>query len=167
MNAKQAVPLVATLAPLAPVITLLIPVLLIGGATVLFLRWLCSEDEPEKKAEAAITVTPVPIMPPPSIPKPVTPAPAPIIKRVVVVPLLPPKRKAIERKDLASVFLHGTCTRTRAAAVAALQRLGFGKSAAYRALSPDGRFASWLQIAPDGIVNWTDKSVTTPEVDNP
>jgi hypothetical protein len=39
-------------------------------------------------------------------------------------------------------------------AVKALKRLHFGKSAAYEALSPNGRFADWLQVAPDGIITW-------------
>jgi len=38
----------------------------------------------------------------------------------------------------------------------ALKNIGFGKTAAYEALSPDGRFAAWLQFAPDGIITWTD-----------
>jgi hypothetical protein len=42
----------------------------------------------------------------------------------------------------------------RIEAVAGLQNLGFGKTAAYEVLSPDGRFASWLRIAPDGIISW-------------
>jgi hypothetical protein len=43
---------------------------------------------------------------------------------------------------------------TRTGAVAALKSLGFGRTAAYDALSADGRFASWLQVAPDGIITW-------------
>jgi hypothetical protein len=42
----------------------------------------------------------------------------------------------------------------RKAAVAALKARGFGKSAAYEALAMDGRFAPWLQYAPDGIISW-------------
>jgi hypothetical protein len=37
----------------------------------------------------------------------------------------------------------------------ALKKLGFGKTAAYDALSEDGRFSAWLQYAPDGIITWT------------
>jgi hypothetical protein len=33
-----------------------------------------------------------------------------------------------------------------------------GKSAAYAALTPDGRFASWLQFAPDGLITWKGRS---------
>jgi hypothetical protein len=41
---------------------------------------------------------------------------------------------------------------TRTAAVAALKTLGFGKTAAYKALSMDGRFVTLLQFAPDGTI---------------
>jgi len=43
---------------------------------------------------------------------------------------------------------------TRHDAVAALHALGFGKAAAYKALSTDGRFAEFLQVAPDGLMEW-------------
>jgi len=36
----------------------------------------------------------------------------------------------------------------------ALKTLGFGKTAAYAALSPDGRFSAWLKCSPDGIMTW-------------
>jgi hypothetical protein len=32
----------------------------------------------------------------------------------------------------------------------------FGRTAAYAALSAHGRFASWLNFAPDGLITWTD-----------
>jgi hypothetical protein len=37
-----------------------------------------------------------------------------------------------------------------------LKKLGFGKTAAYAALTPNGRFSTWLQFAPDGIITWTE-----------
>jgi len=55
---------------------------------------------------------------------------------------------------MAMVFHRGARSLTRKAAVAALKSLGFGKTAAYEALSADGRFVSWLQIAPDGTITW-------------
>jgi hypothetical protein len=55
---------------------------------------------------------------------------------------------------MATVFHHGARALTRTAAVTALKGRGFGKSAAYDALSEDGRFAAWLQFAPDGIITW-------------
>jgi hypothetical protein len=67
----------------------------------------------------------------------------------------PIKKKFVTREDLATVFHHGARALNRTAAVAALKSLGFGKTAAYSALSPDGRFSAWLQFAPDGIITWT------------
>lgn len=66
----------------------------------------------------------------------------------------PIKKKSVTREDIATVFHHGASELTRMDAVKALKRLHFGKSAAYEALSPNGRFADWLQVAPDGIITW-------------
>jgi hypothetical protein len=97
----------------------------------------------------------VQLVPRASVPAPAT-AIVPVIKTTVQAPLPPVKKKFVTREDLATVFQHGARSLTRTAAVAALKRLGFGKTAAYAALMPDGRFAAWLQFAPDGIVTWTD-----------
>jgi hypothetical protein len=53
-----------------------------------------------------------------------------------------------------SFTLSSERTLRRTAAVEALKRLGFGKTAAYAALSQDGRFNAWLICAPDGIIAW-------------
>jgi DNA-binding SARP family transcriptional activator len=71
-------------------------------------------------------------------------------------PPTPIKKPGITREDVATAFHHGARALTRTAAVAALKKLGFGKSAAYDALLEDGRFAAWLQFAPDGIITWTE-----------
>jgi hypothetical protein len=83
--------------------------------------------------------------------------PPPIIPTAKAAPEipLPARKKVITREDMAKTFSGGTRGLTRTAAVAALQRLGFGKTAAYDALSPDGRFSAWLKCAPDGIMTWT------------
>jgi hypothetical protein len=68
-------------------------------------------------------------------------------------------RKRRENSLLAETwqtFSSAARTLTRTAAVAALKKIGFGKTAAYAALSPDGRFFAWLQFVPDGIITWTD-----------
>jgi hypothetical protein len=103
------------------------------------------------------------VLPPavPSVPKITAPAavPAAVIVPTIAKQAPPPspiKKKVVTRQDMATVFQRGAHTLTRTAAVAALKGLGFGKTAAYAALTPDGRFASWLQIAPDGIITWTD-----------
>jgi hypothetical protein len=100
-------------------------------------------------------VPPAVVQPAPRVSAPV-PAPAvvPVIKNTVQVPPPPIKKKFVTREDLATVFNRGTRSLTRTAAVAALKRLGFGRTAAYAALTPDGRFSAWLQLAPDGIITW-------------
>jgi len=69
----------------------------------------------------------------------------------------PAPKKFVIREDLATVFHRGSRGLTRTAAVAALKKIGFGKSAAYDALLEDGRFSAWLRFAPDGIITWTDR----------
>ncbi len=108
--------------------------------------------QPAKPAPAASVKT-IPKIPSIQIPPPVVP---PVSVPSAPVPAKPPSvaKKLITRKDLAAIFENGKKTLARSAAVAALRRLGFGKSAAYAALSPDGRFSTWLTIAPDGIISW-------------
>ena len=67
---------------------------------------------------------------------------------------IPVKRIYIQRKHLKAIFQDGKMQFSRKAAAEHLQRLGFGKSAAYEALSPSGRFATWLRFAPDGVISW-------------
>jgi len=81
--------------------------------------------------------------------------PLPVIqpaKPVVQTPPPPIKKKFVTREDLATIFQHGARALNRTTAVDALKKLGFGKTAAYSALSTGGRFAFWLQFAPDGII---------------
>jgi hypothetical protein len=96
----------------------------------------------------------------PSAPKTSVATPAPVvvpaIKSVHQAPLPPIKRKIVTRQDVAAVFQNGARTLSRKAAVAAMKRLGFGRTAAYAALSAHGRFAYWLKHAPDGLITWTD-----------
>lgn len=195
MNTKQTVPLLVTLAPLATAIAPVIPALLVGGAALLVLNWLFSDDSketqpetvpanqpemPRKVAEtpvfrqipAEIPAKPATVPRPaalrvivsplaiPAVPKIAAPvqAPAAIIvpKIVTQVPPPPVKKKFVSREDLAKVFANGTRKLNRTAAVMELKKLGFGKTAAYAALSTHGRFSAWLHCAPDGIISWTD-----------
>jgi hypothetical protein len=156
MNAKQTVPLIAAL---APAIATVAPVIIIAVPIFFALKWLLSDDEkkPETaplntEAEIPVKSASVPVSAPPSPPIPI---PAPVIKSAVRIPPLPVKKKFVTREDLAIVFNRGTRSLTRAAAVAALKSLGFGRTAAYAALTPDGRFSAWLQFAPDGLITWT------------
>jgi hypothetical protein len=84
--------------------------------------------------------------------KPLTPV-IPPTKTTATIPSM--NRRFITREHLAVIFKNGACLLDRKTAVAALQSLGFGKTAAYAALSPDGRFSTWLLCAPDGIMTWT------------
>jgi hypothetical protein len=105
----------------------------------------------------------------PSVPKPfISPVSASLVDKISVsvpdpqkiaaqIPLLPLKRKSIMRKDMETAFQHGARGMTRTEAVAALKKLGFGKSAAYEAFSENGCFSTWLRFAPDGIITWTDR----------
>jgi hypothetical protein len=87
----------------------------------------------------------------------VMPSAIPAMKIVQQIPLPSPiKKKFVTREDVATVFQRGARPLTRTAAVAELKNLGFGKTAAYAAITPDGRFSAWLQFAPDGIITWTD-----------
>jgi hypothetical protein len=160
------------------------PPLIIGGAIglgiVLLVKWLLSDDDKKKKLETvpanaetefrrkeAETAVFRPI--PAEIPAKPAAAPVPAVippfsvsvpapqKIVIQAPPPPIKKKFVTREDLANIFHHGARLLNRTAAVAALKNLGFGKTAAYDALSPDGRFSDWLQIAPDGIIAWTDR----------
>ena len=85
--------------------------------------------------------------------------PPPIIPAVKTTPgiPLPAQKKFISREDMAKIFNGGARALTRTGAVVALKNLGFGKSAAYDALSVGGRFSDWLQFAQDGIITWTNR----------
>src|ERR1700722_9238164 len=183
MNPKQTVPLIATLAPVAPAIAPFIPAILVGGAIFLVLKCLLSDDEKEnkpeiipsspeiqrKEAETAQKIPAVRIIPAeisakpaivsvPSAPKPfIPPVSVPSVLKVSAMQIPPPiKKKFVTRNDLATIFQRGARALTRTAAVAALKKIGFGKTAAYAALTPDGRFSAWLQFAPDGIITWAE-----------
>jgi hypothetical protein len=102
-------------------------------------------------------VAPVPaVIPPYSVPPvPKVSAPVPASQKIAAqIPPPPIKKKFVTREDLATVFHRGARGLTRPAAVAALKKRGFGKTAAYDALLEDGRFSAWLQCAPDGIITW-------------
>jgi len=96
-------------------------------------------------------------------PDSVRPVPAvlPTVQPVAkVIPPPPPAapplaaKKTIARADMATIFDGGKRSLSRLDAVAALKRLGFGKTAAYSATAPDGRFSAWLVYASDGIIYW-------------
>jgi hypothetical protein len=79
-----------------------------------------------------------------------------VAQPTAVSPVAPSPRhgQPLAREGVARIFNCGARALTRKAAVDALKSLGFGKSAAYEALSPDGRFAAWLYCSPDGTLTW-------------
>lgn len=94
-------------------------------------------------ADSMLAMSKIPVALPPVIPA---------AKIQPEIPL-PTRNKFITHAEMAKVFDGGRGL-TRKAAVSALTALGFGKTAAYSALSPDGRFSALLQSAPDGIITW-------------
>lgn len=187
MNPKQAVPLVVSLAPLIAAAPPLLLGAAIGlGLIWLFSKDEAAkqatkpaEAKPEssrtsaesavktplvRQIPAEIPIIPVPVFvaaPPPRVP-PTTKAPVvvPAISSVHHVPTPPIQRKIVTRQDVAAIFQNGARALSRTTAVDALKRLGYGRTAAYAALSAHGRFASWLNFAPDGIITWTDGRTT-------
>jgi len=122
------------------------------------------EQKPETKPASVTPPNPIPPMVPmilPPMPVPVAPKPPEPIA-VSTAPLSDDfpkerqsqKRNIVLREDMAAIFNNGSRSLYRVEAVAELQRHGFSQTAAYKALLADGRFASWLMIAPDGIISW-------------
>jgi hypothetical protein len=178
MNSKQTIPAIAKIAPpllLGVVIFLAVKSLFSDDDTEEKPETTPANTEPEnrrKEAEASqkipayrpipaeipaklavvpIYSAPTPVFPPVNIPALVA---KPVIKTSEQTMPPPIKKNFVTRKTLASVFDHGSRKLTLTAAVAALKNLGFGKTAAYAALTPDGRFSTWLRFAPDGIITW-------------
>jgi hypothetical protein len=152
MNPKQTIPVIARVAP---------PLLLVVLAGLAIKSLLFDEEKKPETPSASSTPKNVPVIPPISAlatPKISVPAPIPVVPISEDLPQSAPpqKRRIVLREDLVRIFQNGARSLYRINAVAELQNLGFGKTAAYEALSPDGRFASWLQIAPDGIISWQD-----------
>jgi hypothetical protein len=141
MNAKQVVPV---LAKLAPVLVAAGPPVIIGAAIGGVILWLLSRGNNTEVVEAPQPVPDVP-QPAPVVPLAETPA---------VPSNPPPQAKRVRREDVAEALAYGARSLTRTEAVTALQNLGFGKTAAYKALSPDGRFASLIRKSSDGLLEW-------------
>lgn len=159
-----------------PNISPIAPLLLIGLAVLAFKALFSSEAEKQPETAPAAPErkqSPIPpnstgngcippfsagkISAPPAQPSiPVVSAASAVLPVAGSLPVkqpLPGKGRTITREDLAVIF-NGARGLTRTAAVSALKAFGFGKTAAYDALSPDGRFSAWLQCAPDGIITW-------------
>ena len=136
MKPNQTLPILATLAPAAAAA----PPVLFGLAIIGGILWLLSRVEEEAEQ------TPAPHEPPPAH------AP-PIIDNTPAIPANPVQRR-ITREDLAEALEYGGRALTRPEAVYALQTVGFQKTAAYKALSPNGKFGELLEHTPDGLITW-------------
>jgi hypothetical protein len=157
MNSNKTIEIIAKVAP---------PLLLLAIVCLTIKSHFCGEEKkPETKSGGKMPEksTVVPIIPPTSFP---TASKIPSLKVILADPILDDlplnmpsqKRRVVLREDLARIFQHGARSLYRIEAVTELQKLGFGKTAAYETLSPQGRFATWLKIAPDGIIAWKTQS---------
>jgi hypothetical protein len=155
MNGKQTIQVVAKVAP---------PLLLVTAIVAAFIELIsdkkAAEPKPEIKAANAGTENSGKIGIIPGVCQSTAVQPKleinfpTILTGKIPLPESPttPKRKRINRKHMENIFQHVELTLTEA--VSALKNLGFGKSAAYEALSADGQFSDWLQFAPDGMISW-------------
>jgi hypothetical protein len=148
MNSNKTIEIIAKVAP---------PLLLLAIVGLAIKSHLCGEEKkPETKSASKVPTKSavVPVIPPISFPA-ASISDVPILDDLPLN-MAPQKRRIVLRGDLARIFRHGVRPLYRIDAVAELQKFGFSKTAAYEALSPEGRFASWLKIAPDGIISWKD-----------
>ena len=115
---------------------------------------------PAKPAIVPIHSAPAPVFPPAVAPVPKVSAPVPAPQKIAAqIPPPPVKKKFVTREDLATVFHQGARGLTRTAAVAALKRLGFGKTAAYDG-TIRGRTFFRLAAIRAGWNNYLDGSLT-------
>ncbi len=139
MKPIQTVPLAVSLAPAIAAA----PPLLIGAAIGLGLIWLFSDKKESETSDDSVAQPAAPASPASSDGTP------PLSKTLRASML-----RRITREDVAEALGYGGRPVPRADAVAALQALGFKKTAAYKALSPEGRFADLLELSSDGSIEW-------------
>lgn len=136
----------AVLPALAPAALFAPPVLLIGALVGIGLVWLLSGTR--KTGNGA--------------PDPDTAAPHPKAPKAPKAPAearLEPSGATrtgsrITREDLAEALAYGERPVTRKECAAALEALGYRKSAVYNALAPQSRFLHLIETAPDGLIEW-------------
>lgn len=134
MKPQETVPLLTTLTPAA----LMAPPVVVGVLIGVGLLWLLSERNNADQSHADDEMSPR------FVPDESTPRPA----------KLSTMSKRIAREDVAEVLAYGSRPFTRKEAVAALEALGFRKTAAYKALSPSSKFSSLIGFTPDGLIEW-------------
>ena len=125
MKPQDSAPLITALAPAA----VIAPPAIVAGVIVVGLLWLLSSDDKEAKAETKIDED------------------APPAFR----PSAPPPARKVTREDLAESLAYGARGFSRKEAVAALVARGFRKTAAYKALAEDGRFADMIEFTANGL----------------
>ena len=141
MKPQDSVRLATAIGPAAMISPPLAILAALVGVGVL---WLLSEDNPkDKPQEKALVETPV-------NPESILDEDAPPVSR----PALKSQVRKVMREDLAEALDYGARVVTRREAVEALEALGFGKTAAYKALAEDGKFSSLLTFLPDGHIEW-------------
>lgn len=154
MKPQQTARLLATVAPAAAAA----PLLALAGLGAGLLWLLFREKKPEQNPADTETQSPKPgnvgepkvSAPPVSAPiSPVSavPMPRPAPARLQTV-------KRVTREDLAEALAYGARKFTRKEAVEELETLGFRKTAAYKALSADGKFAALIEFTSDGLIEW-------------
>jgi hypothetical protein len=62
--------------------------------------------------------------------------------------------RGASREDLAEALGYGARRLTRKEAVGALEAMGFRKTAAYKALTLDGKLGDLIEVTPDGLIEW-------------
>ena len=133
MKPKEITPAITAIAPAA----LASPLILAGLAVGVGLIWLFSREEEKPRPTEDNPKPQAPERVPSFVPNPVAAT-----------------SKRIRRDDLAEALRYGEKPLSRKEAVAALERLGFRKSSAYKALSTESRFAGLIEFTPDGLIGW-------------
>jgi hypothetical protein len=135
---KQTLSLLATI---APAVAAAAPPVLIALGIGAALVWLFSDNS---EREAPQPSAPLPLPEPKPLPS-VAPVPSPKAAS---------SAKRVRREDIAEALEYGARALTRREAVAALRRLGFGKTAVYKALSVTGHFSHLMEYTKDGLIVW-------------
>jgi hypothetical protein len=115
---------------------------------------------PAKPVANSIPSVTTPFNPPfsaPFAPKVSVSVPVPEKIAEQIPPLTKVKKKFVTLEVMENIFQRGARGLTRKEAVAALMKIGCGKTAAYDALLENGKFSAWLRFAPDGKITWSDR----------
>ena len=143
MNPQESARILTAIAPAALIAP---PVALLAVALGVGVLWLLSDDQQPENPEPAASGSE------PSGPEPASDEDMPPLTRPTSKSK--PEGRKVIREDLAEALAYGARAVTRKEAVETLAALGFRKTAAYKALAEDGRFASLMTFSPDGLIEW-------------